>query len=90
MKAAPHVPTLNAPRAYVYAVAQACAVVETHAQGRRGAITVRERETRHGSRRGDPGLAARLYQDYPTAAVRDDKLYEIGAGHRKYADADRP
>ena len=74
--------TMNAAKAYVYAVAQACDRGETDAQGRRRRHPVRRGEGDLDGAGGDPGLGGNGYiNDYPTGRLlRDAKLYEIGAG----------
>ena len=85
--------TMNAARAYVYAVAQACDRGETHAQGRRRRDPVRERERDADGRRGDPvPRRQRLHQrlsDRPAVARRQalrDRRRHVGDP----PDADRP
>ena len=74
--------TMNAAKAYVYAVAKACDRGETDAQGRRRRDPVRGGEGDLDGAGGDPGLGGNGYiNDYPTGRLlRDAKLYEIGAG----------
>jgi isovaleryl-CoA dehydrogenase len=73
--------TLNACRAYVYAVARPRPRRGPRARTRRG-HSLHGREGDAGGARGDPGAGGNGYiNDYPTGRLlRDAKLYEIGAG----------
>ena len=74
--------TMNAAKAYVYAVAKACDRGETTRKDAAGAILYRRGEGDLDGARSDPGLGGNGYiNDYPTGRLlRDAKLYEIGAG----------
>ena len=74
--------TMNAARAYVYAVAKACDRGETTRKDAAGAILYAAEKATRMRARSHPGLGGNGYiNDYPTGRLlRDAKLYEIGAG----------
>jgi isovaleryl-CoA dehydrogenase len=74
--------TLNAARAYVYAVAQACDRGETTRKDAAGAILFASEKATWMAGEALRCLGANGYiNDYPTGRLwRDAKLYEIGAG----------
>ena len=86
--------TLNACRAYVYAVAAACDRGETTRKDAAGCDPLRGREgDADGAARRSRLLGGNGYiNDYPAGRLlRDAKLYEIGAGTiRDPPHADRP
>jgi len=74
--------TLNATRAYVYAVAQACDRAETSRKDAAGAILYAAERATWMALEAIQTLGGNGYiNDYPTGRLlRDAKLYEIGAG----------
>ena len=74
--------TLNAARAYVYAVAKACDRGETTREDSAGAILFAAEKRDAGRLDAIQCLGGNGYiNDYPTGRLlRDAKLYEIGAG----------
>ena len=74
--------TLNAARAYVYAVAQACDRGETTRKDAAGAILFASENATRLAGEAIQCLGGNGYiNDYPTGRLwRDAKLYEIGAG----------
>jgi len=74
--------TLNACKAYVYAVAQACDRGETTRKDAAGAILYSAEKATWMALEGIQALGGNGYiNDYPTGRLlRDAKLYEIGAG----------
>ena len=85
--------TLNACRAYVYAVAQACDRGQTTRQDAAGAILYAAEKATQVALDAIQLLGGNGYvNDYPTGRLlRDAKLYEIGAGtSRDPPHADRP
>jgi isovaleryl-CoA dehydrogenase len=78
--------TMNAARAYVYAVAQACDRGETTRKDAAGAILFASENATRMAGEAIQCLGGNGYiNDYPTGRLwRDAKLYEIGAGNRKY------
>jgi isovaleryl-CoA dehydrogenase len=74
--------TLNAARAYVYAVAQACDRGETTRKDAAGAILFASENATRIAGEAIQCLGGNGYiNDYPTGSLwRDAKLYEIGAG----------
>jgi isovaleryl-CoA dehydrogenase len=77
--------TMNACRAYVYAVAQACDRGEDHAQGRRRCHPLRGREGDASGAGGDPGAGwQRLHQRLPDrpAVARRQALRDRGGDFR--------
>jgi isovaleryl-CoA dehydrogenase len=74
--------TLNAARAYVYAVAQACDRGETTRKDAAGAILFASENATRIAGEAIQCLGGNGYiNDYPTGRLwRDAKLYEIGAG----------
>ena len=74
--------TMNACRAYVYAVAQACDRGEHDAQGcgRRDPLRRREGDLDGAARRSSASAATATSTISDRPPVRDAKLYEIGAG----------
>ena len=74
--------TMNAARAYVYAVAQACDRGETTRKDAAGAILFASENATRMAGEAIQCLGGNGYiNDYPTGRLwRDAKLYEIGAG----------
>jgi len=74
--------TMNASRAYVYAVAKACDRGETTREDAAGAILYAAEKATHVALDAIQLLGGNGYiNDYPTGRLlRDAKLYEIGAG----------
>ena len=85
--------TLNAARAYVYAVAAACDRGETTRKDAAGCILYAAEKATLVALEAIQALGGNGYiNDYPTGRLlRDAKLYEIGAGtSRDPPHADRP
>ena len=74
--------TMNAARAYVYAVARACDRGETTRKDAAGAILYAAENATRMALEAIQALGGKGYiNDYPTGRLlRDAKLYEIGAG----------
>ena len=74
--------TMNASRAYVYAVASACDRGETARKDAAGCILYAAEKATQAALEGIQALGGNGYiNDYPTGRLlRDAKLYEIGAG----------
>ena len=75
--------TMNAARAYVYAVAKACDRGQTTPQGCRRRDPLRRRESHLDGAGGDPGIWAATATSTiirPAGCCATPSLYEIGAG----------